>query len=258
MRVFHTCLLFATLATSTSCTTIKRNVDAEVVDVVSEPAIGERVIASIGDRMVSQGVLVREQVLRVRAPAGGSLYGIPAMDYLKIGEDEKLSFFDGSLVQLRSGLADPPRALAIPKEPNGRIIVVTVSGTTTSYEADFVETTRFSNARQSLQKTLIYSGRVGDRIKVGYREFGNGLARAAFSNEVEYDLAASNEIGYSGARLIVHKATNTQIEYELVQNFDSPEIEALIREAEEARLRREAARKAKENRRASRGGGTLR
>ena len=65
----------------------------------------------------------------------------------------------------------------------------------------------------SFQQTLIYSGKVGDKINVGYREFSSNVARPAFNNEVEYDLSESKIIGYKGARIEVIEATNEYIKY---------------------------------------------
>ena len=74
----------------------------------------------------------------------------------------------------------------------------------------------------SFQQTLIYSGRVGDKINVGYREFSNSMARPAFNNDVEYDLSESRIIGYKGARLEIIKATNESIKYRVLNNFNKP------------------------------------
>jgi hypothetical protein len=73
--------------------------------------------------------------------------------------------------------------------------------------------------RNSFQQTLIYSGRVGNKINVSYREFSNNTARPAFNNDVEYDLSSSNTIGYKGALIEVIKADNSSITYKLIRNF---------------------------------------
>ena len=73
--------------------------------------------------------------------------------------------------------------------------------------------------KAKLRHYLIYSGRVGDKIKAGYREFSNNLARPAFNNDVEYDLRESSVIGYKGARIEVVEATNEHIKYKVIQNF---------------------------------------
>tara|TARA_R110001592_G_scaffold363340_1_gene684383 strand:- start:2268 stop:2891 length:624 start_codon:yes stop_codon:yes gene_type:complete len=70
-----------------------------------------------------------------------------------------------------------------------------------------------------MQQTLIYSGRIGNRIKLGYREFSNGYARDAFSNEAEYDISESKQVGYKKALIEVIEASNTQITYKVLRNF---------------------------------------
>jgi hypothetical protein len=70
-----------------------------------------------------------------------------------------------------------------------------------------------------MEQTLIYSGRIGNRIKLGYREFSNGYARDAFSNEAEYDISESKQIGYKRALIEVIEASNTQITYKVLRNF---------------------------------------
>jgi hypothetical protein len=51
----------------------------------------------------------------------------------------------------------------------------------------------------------------GSTIKVAYREFGNDLARPAFSQELQYDLQQSDTIAFQAIRLKVLKATNEKI-----------------------------------------------
>ena len=73
--------------------------------------------------------------------------------------------------------------------------------------------------KNQFQQTLLYNGKIGNRIALGYREFSGDVARPAFSNEVSYDLSESATLGYKGARIEVIKATNTEITYKLVSGF---------------------------------------
>lgn len=75
--------------------------------------------------------------------------------------------------------------------------------------------------RDSFQQTLLYSGKVGNKINIGYREFSNSLARPAFNNNVEYDLSESKTIAYKGAQLEILEATNQHIKFRLIKNFNS-------------------------------------
>ena len=45
------------------------------------------------------------------------------------------------------------------------------------------------------------------------------MARSAYSNNVDYDLAESTIVGYKGARLEVVKATNTELTYRVLSGF---------------------------------------
>ena len=62
---------------------------------------------------------------------------------------------------------------------------------------------------------------VGNKINIGYREFQGGMARAAFSNEVEYDLSESKTIRYKGAVLDIMDANNQSITFKLTRNFNT-------------------------------------
>lgn len=67
--------------------------------------------------------------------------------------------------------------------------------------------------KPSFRRELVYSGASKGTIKLLYREFSNDLARPAFSQDLTYDLADGDEIGFRGARFKVLKATNTSIRY---------------------------------------------
>jgi hypothetical protein len=76
-----------------------------------------------------------------------------------------------------------------------------------------------NESEDSFQQTLLYNGKIGTRITLGYREFVNDLARPAFSNEVTYDLSESTTLGYKGAIIEIVKATNTEITYKILSGF---------------------------------------
>ena len=200
------------------CTTVKRNAGETFVEHISWPAVGETITVGVGDNMVRQGHIVEENFLVVHEPIDGSFYDIPAKAYPQIGFDEKDDFFNAQGVT-RSGLADPVSALALGKEPDSPLRVITTFGASNSYAGSYSRERRLSPRETSFQQTLIYSGRIGDKINVGYCEFSNNLARPAFNNDVEYDLSVSQTIGYKGASLEVIDANNSSITFRLLENF---------------------------------------
>jgi hypothetical protein len=202
----------------TGCTTVKYNGGETFVKKVDYPEIGIEVTVYVGDYMVQKGTMVEESVLVVHEFINGGYYDIPAKEYKQVGHDSYYSYFvDDGVV--RGGLADSSEALAIKKGQDKKVSVVSVYGSIYSYPGKFDIQKRLSEQGDSFQQTLIYSGRIGDKINVGYRELSNNYARPAFNNDVEYDLSASNIIGYKGCRIEVIKADNSSITYKLVQNF---------------------------------------
>ena len=72
----------------------------------------------------------------------------------------------------------------------------------------------------NFKQELIYNGRVGDYVKIIYREFSNDFARPSFTQDLQYDLSTSNIVGFKGARLHIEDANNTQITYRVTESFE--------------------------------------
>jgi hypothetical protein len=83
------------------------------------------------------------------------------------------------------------------------------------------EQAKFIDIRKPLfRQELIYNGKVGSNIKFLYRELYGDMMRAPFNQEVQYDLAEGNVIGFKGARVEVISSTNRAIQYRVLKGFD--------------------------------------
>ena len=202
----------------TGCTTVKYNGTDTYVKQVDYPEAGKIITVYIGDYLVQKGTVSEEDVLIVHRIIDGVLYDIPAKKYPQIGFDDKNDFYSAVGV-VRGGLSDPIQALALGKDGKSDLCVITVFGSSACYEGDFERKKQLSERGNSFQQTLIYSGRVGNKINIGYRELSNNSARPAFNNDVEYDLSSSNILGYKGASIEVISADNSSITYKLIKNF---------------------------------------
>jgi hypothetical protein len=69
----------------------------------------------------------------------------------------------------------------------------------------------------SFKQELIYNGKSKDTIKITYREFKDNFARAAFSQDLIYDMTESKEIGFRGMVIEVVEATNSFIKFVVKQ-----------------------------------------
>lgn len=200
------------------CTTVKYNGANTFVKNVDYPELDKTMTAYIGDHLVQKGTIVEEEVLVVHNTIDGVAYDITAMTYPKIGYDTRQDFYSAIGV-VKGPLSDPIQALALERKSGAELCVVTVFGNKACYEGEYENKKRLSEKGNSFQQTLIYSGRVGDKVNISYREFTNNTARPAFNNDVEYDLSSSNTIGYKGALIEILKADNSSITYKLIRNF---------------------------------------
>jgi hypothetical protein len=201
---------------------MKYNGGQQYVKDTDYPRVGEVVTAYVGEEMVSKGKIYEEGVLKVKATIDGWAYDIPAGTYPQVGFDDKNDFYSpngdpGSVT--KNPLADPFTGLSVKKALPNEVCVITVFSATACYKGNMVKERRLKESADYYQQTLLYSGRVGNKINIGYREFSGSTARPAFNNDVEYDLSASNQIGYKGALIEVLKADNSSITYRLIRNF---------------------------------------
>lgn len=89
---------------------------------------------------------------------------------------------------------------------------------------------QFGNVMERHAKEFIYSGKAGQVVRFSYREFSGLqaspgmdaglLARPAFTQDVQYDLAESDVIAFQNMRLKVINATNSDITVEVLRQLD--------------------------------------
>ncbi len=194
----------------------------------SEPPLNTVVTAYVGDNLVRQGQYTEHDAIYLRQDVRVGIIGevmIMRGYYLKVGEDATSEFYrtaggsdSGQIVV--AAAAVPVCALRVDRR-DGRLCAVAVKGgEDCTAKADYERKKYPVTGAADFQQTLIYSGKVGDKINIGYREFSGSRARPAFNNEVEYDLSQSKTIGYKGARIEVIEATNEYIKYKVISNFN--------------------------------------
>lgn len=79
----------------------------------------------------------------------------------------------------------------------------------------------FCLVQNSNQKIIEYNGKSGNVLNFTYREFTGNTARTPFTTNFTMDLSEGNLIGYKGAQIKVKKATNNQIVYVVMKNFNT-------------------------------------
>ena len=188
------------------CVTPKNNYRPESKS-ISFPDLNKVITVNIGDEMVKQGTYTEIDGIHLEKPVKVSwAYSLAAGDYEKRGEDKSREFYmpatgsNGGAVK-KAALADPWSSIAYYKNKE-KIGIITIFNVMIAENTTGVSRVKLSTlAHNSFQQTLIYSGRLGDKVRLSYREFSNNIARPAYHNDVDYDLTESTTIGYKGARL---------------------------------------------------------
>ena len=202
------------------CTAPKYNYQA-VSQNISKPPINSVNEAYVGDKMLTQGVFTEREAYFIPEAKKKFLFTMPKGFYLKTGEDGKGNYYQ-AVNNIPDGAIIPGGGIqSILVTPQNDLCFIDIYFNKVCHFKDIGEKRKISVANDnSFQQTLIYSGKVGNKINIGYREFSSSVARPAFNNDVEYDLNESKTIGYKGALLEVIDANNQSIKYKVLKNFN--------------------------------------
>jgi hypothetical protein len=190
----------------------------EVLKKATVPEIGVLNKAGIGEELLMSGMARSVELLVIPSDQIVGDVVIRRGKYAKIGHGAEYRNFRVSVLDKdRSKPGRQGSVYLFSKDAGTKLMCVSRNSCA---EADFTteEVTDFQRAAS--QQTLIYSGRIGNRITLGYREFNRDMARPAFNNDVAYDLNESRILGYKGARIEVIEASNTEITYKVLSDFN--------------------------------------
>jgi len=213
------------------CTTQQYNCYPEIIE-ISNPQLNSIATAYVGDKMLQQGKYSEQNAIYIRENVKAGMLGGYTFTrgyYLEQSQNSKYEFYlpsggkDSGQVIVELAY-DPFKIIRLDKK-NRKLCGISIYNLAVcTGKADYEKKKYRVVNSDSFQQTLIYSGKMGDKINIGYREFSNDLARPAFNNDVEYDLSESKIIGYKGARIEVIEATNEHIKYKVLQNFNQAEL----------------------------------
>jgi hypothetical protein len=196
---------------------------------VSAPPIGVVSTARVGDIMVEQGRYQEQDAIKIvdKVKVGGiGTYTFTPGHFIKTGENSSGEYFNvsnipGSGSVEPAAISDPFLSLLIERDSNS-LCAVTVFSVKVCKNGVLIQRIKVpSLTSDAFQQTLIYSGKIGNKINIGYREFSNNTARPAFNNDVEYDLSDSKTIGYKGAVIEIVEVNNQFIKYIVRSNFNA-------------------------------------
>jgi hypothetical protein len=226
LRLSALVALVATAAALAGCATPVHNYVPRSVD-VSDPPVGTINVAMLGDQIVVQGRYREHDALLVKEDASVGLlnpYKLRHGYYLKQGEDLDAGFYlpsrkEGGQI-LRNPLADPAKIVQAYKMQPTLCVVTIFDAAACNDSAKFEFTRQPAESVDSFQQALVYLGRSGERIRIGYREFSNDPARPTFAEETEDKPDELQTVTYKTARIEVIEATDAYLKYRVLKKFD--------------------------------------
>lgn len=225
MRMYGLLLAGSAIITLAGCASPNYNYMPKTTN-LSFPEVDSVATARVGDELLSQGKYIESEAIEVKNQEQlGISYTVYPGHFVKQGEDDsaiyyRLSNQTGAARLEKSALADSYKAVMVDKSDNEFCVIAWTNAYVCDDDVIYKKVMLPVVAEDSFQQTLIYNGKVGDKINIGYREYQSSQARTAFSNEVEYDLSDSSTIGYKGAELEIIEATNQSIKYRVISNFN--------------------------------------
>lgn len=223
-------LLIALCLTMTGCSSLPINTYTPKSVKIDYPVIGDVAIAYIGDDLIVQGFKMEFDAIRIDSDinlkSGMNHNSIDSGVYLKVGESKEEVIYTSDPISGNKpsvNISKNPHIAVVIEKGNKGICAKFSNGFATGNICN--ETASFTNVKQTVstpatfQQTLIYNGKVGSKLNIGYRESNNHMARDAYSNDAEYDISDSMIIGYKGASIEVVEANNSYIKYRLLKNF---------------------------------------
>jgi hypothetical protein len=182
------------------------------------PEVGTQVSAGVGDRLITQGEGRTAPVVVLESDQTIGKFLVQKGRYPQSAQNKEYATFRNvAMKRIADGVEQKVDLFLFEKDKDAQVLCVSrASCATVAYVID--KDTTYSS--RTTQQTLLYNGKIGNRITLSYREFSDDIARPAFTNEVVYDLGESKVLGYKGARLEVLAASNTELVYKVIAGFD--------------------------------------
>ena len=200
------------------------------------PPIDTEAEAELGQSMISTEWKTTNKVIRTQGSisqkVGSGLIRIPATELELKWENRDGQFYgddtQGTFHVFGVLSAESSVSVFVPTSKSASLEACTTQKYVgTSALCIPISTISYSDATVShrdlgprFRREIIYNGVAKGVVRLAYREFKDDLARPAFSQELTYDIAEGDEVGYSGMRIKILKATNTTIKYVVIRTWN--------------------------------------
>ena len=184
------------------------------------------------------GIAVSALRLTADATVTGRYFGadyvvhIPAGTFPNAGQSTAVFMVPGATFQYvregreRHGMSRPDVGLFVDRADDTRLMADVLLGIGRHVapvpDAHFQLDRCLQMNPTGFRREILYTGGSRGTVTFQYREFMHDMARPAFSQELSYDLAAGNEIGFRGARIRIVNVSNTGLRFVVLRPLANP------------------------------------
>lgn len=190
---------------------------------ISIPPLNASARASLGERLLMQGRGFTGEVVHVHSLRGKFVSVDNQIFCRRSSAQKKFTSFNPRAITYHNFIGGTRSRGNQVSYKNGEVCFSDIwSGCFDVNEADFtVKTNAVCSSPNAVQQIIEYNGKSGNVLNFTYREvYGNRVATPVTQN-FTMDLIEGNEISYKGARLRIESATNQEIRYSVLRNFES-------------------------------------
>jgi len=192
---------------------------------VSLPELNKKTTTYLGESLLSQALGAKGNSIKL-GYSSGKYSKIKAGVYCQVSVGSKQYFNpDPRAVQLTSPNGHVHGTSSFVYYNKIKQTICPPSAGKPCYNSSEISITENKNglciAPNSFQQVIEYNGKSGSTLRFTYREFQDNRARNSFTTNFTMDLTEGDTITYKGARIKVDRATNNEIVYTLLKNFNS-------------------------------------
>lgn len=198
---------------------------------VNTPTLNTENTARVGEEILHQGIFYQRDVIHlsqeIKIGENGA-YTLSPGYYLRTGGEAEWEYYvpakddpNGGKVTQAPGVVTLQEAFQVSADGQTVGVITNYYQAVRGKAAGITRSTRPSLSTESFQKALVYGGKSGNKIKLGYKEIWMNIVRPSELQFVEYDISKSNMVESHGARVEILKATNDSIRYRIISSFSS-------------------------------------
>lgn len=190
---------------------------------ISFPPLNAPATASLGERLLEQGRGFTTDVIKVHS-LRGKFVSIQNETFCRAAGSDKFISFNGRAVTFLNflgGVRATTNKVTF-KEQKGQVCLKDVwSGCFGADKSSFDYSRNATcSSPNALQQVIEYNGKQGDTLNFTYRAFYQRDMMAENTQNFTMDLSVGDVFSYKGARIQVENASNQEISYRVLRNFN--------------------------------------